>query len=290
MKQKIILTIIFLLYLLIILKVTSLSVVNHKLYTDLANNNIHKKIYIKPIRGIIYDTNNNPIAYNELRFALLLKPHLKNNELNNTVKFINKYISIDTKKIIKTYKKQNSWYNHTYINVLDYIEYNKIYPYFPTLIQNKNIKIESDYLRIYPQKEILSHILGYVGKANQQQINKTPELQYIKITGKSGIEKEYNKELTGKLGYINVIVNAKNKIIKKLGEVKPVSHNITLNINTKLQQFIYNLFKKSNKKGTIIVMNVKGQIIAMVNYPSYDNNLFVQGISTKKWNKTLSLF
>jgi penicillin-binding protein 2 len=287
MKQKIILTIIFLLYSLVIIKVTSLSVINHKLYTDLANSNIHKKIYIKPIRGIIYDTNNNPIAYNELRFSLLLKPHLKNSELNDTVAFINKYINIDTKKIIKTYKKQNSWYNHKYIDVLDYIEYNKIYPYFPTLIQNKNIKIESDYLRIYPKKEILSHILGYVGKANQQQINKSPELQYIKITGKSGIEKEYNKKLTGKLGYIDVIVNARNKIIKQIKKVKPVSHNITLNIDTKLQQFIYNLFKKSNKKGTIIVMNVKGQIIAMVNYPSYDNNLFVKGISTKKWNKLL---
>jgi penicillin-binding protein 2 len=109
MKQKIILTIIFLLYSLVIIKVTSLSVINHKLYTDLANSNIHKKIYIKPIRGIIYDTNNNPIAYNELRFSLLLKPHLKNSELNDTVAFINKYINIDTKKIIKTYKKQNSW-------------------------------------------------------------------------------------------------------------------------------------------------------------------------------------
>jgi penicillin-binding protein 2 len=148
-------------------------------------------------------------------------------------------------------------------------------------------KKESDYLRIYPQKEILSHILGYVGKANQKEISKNPELKYIKITGKNGIEKEYNKELTGTLGYINVIVNAKNKIIKKLNEVKPTTHNITLNIDTKLQKFIFNLFKKSHKKGTIIVMDTKGRIISMINYPSYDNNLFVKGISTKEWQKLI---
>jgi penicillin-binding protein 2 len=287
MRQKIILTLIFLLYLLIILRVTDLSIINHKLYTDLANNNIHKRIYIKPIRGIIYDINHNPIAYNELRFSLLLKPHLKNIELNKTINFINNYIKIDENKIFKNYKKQNSWYNHQYIDVIDYIKYKNIYPYFPTLIQNKNIKIESDYLRIYPKKEILSHILGYVGKANQKEISKNPELKYIKITGKNGIEKDYNKELTGTLGYINVIVNAKNKIIKKLNEVKPTTHNITLNIDTKLQKFIFNLFKKSHKKGTIIVMDTKGRIISMINYPSYDNNLFVKGISTKEWQKLI---
>ena len=84
--------------------------------------------------------------------------------------------------------------------------------------------------------------MGYVGKANRKQIDKNPELQYIKITGKNGIEKEYNKELTGKLGYINVIVNARNKIIKKINEVKPVTHNLVLNIDVPLQKFIFNFF------------------------------------------------
>jgi penicillin-binding protein 2 len=287
MRKKVILTIIFLLYLLIIIRVADLAVINHKFYTNLANNNIHKKIYLKPIRGIIYDSSHNPIAYNELRFSLLLKPHLKDIELNKTISFINNYIKINKNKIFRNYKKQNSWYNHQFIDVLDYIKYSDIYTYFPILIQNKNIKIESDYLRIYPQKEILSHILGYVGKANQKEISKNPQLKYIKITGKNGIEKEYNKELTGTLGYINVIVNAKNKIIKKLNEVKPTTHNLTLNIDIQLQKFIFNLFKKSNKKGTIIVMDIKGRIISMVNYPSYDNNLFVKGISTKKWQKLI---
>jgi penicillin-binding protein 2 len=283
MRLKIILYLIFFFYLIIVIKVIDLSISNHDFYSKLAQNNIHKKIYIKPIRGIIYDINNKPIAYNELRFSLLLKPHLKNDKLNETIKFINKYITINSNKLIKTYKKQNSWYNHKYIEVLNYIEYNKIYPYIPILIQNQNLKIESDYLRIYPQKNILSHILGYVGKANQTEINQNPELKYIKITGKNGIEKAYNKELTGKLGYINVIINAKNKIIKKINEIKPTIHNLTLNIDTELQTFIFNLFKKEHKNGTIIVMDIKGRIISMVNYPSYDNNLFVKGISTKEW-------
>ena len=287
MKLKIILFTIFIFYMIIAFRVYILSVVSHNHYSTLAKNNIHKKIYIKPIRGIIYDTKHTPIAYNELRFSILIKPHLKSNELNNTLYFINKYLPIKIKKLSILYKKQNSAYNHKYISILEYLEYKKIIPIMPILKHNQNIKIESDYLRIYPFKEKLSHILGYVGKANQKEIDKNPSLKYIKITGKNGIEKEYNTFLTGKLGYKNVIVNARNKIIKELNITKPISSNIVLNIDTKLQSFIYNMLKKEKKKGSIIVMKTTGEIVAMINYPSYDNNLFVKGISIKKWNKLI---
>ena len=287
MRLRIILILIFIFYIIIALRVYMLSVTSNNYYELLANNNIHKTIYLKPTRGIIYDTNNIPIAYNELRFSILIKPHLKSNDLNNTLFFIKKYLDINIKKLIKNYKKQNSPYNHNFIPILEYIEYNKIIPIMPILTQNQNIKIDSDYLRIYPFKEKLSHILGYVGKANKKEIEKNPDLKYIKLTGKNGIEKQYNKELTGKLGFKNVIVNAKNKIIKELNITKPKSSNIELNIDTNLQTFIYKLLKKHHKKGSIVVMKTTGEVIAIVNYPSYDDNLFVRGISTKEWQKLI---
>jgi len=287
MRLKIILFFIFIGYLIIAFKVYILTVVSHKYYENLANNNIHKKIYLKPIRGIIYDSNHIPIAYNELKFSMSLKPHLKSKELNNTLKFIAKYMDINNSKLYKIYQRQNSVYNHNYIPILEYLNYNKTISIIPDLSQNKNIKIESNYLRTYPYKDRLSHILGYVGKASQKDIKKNPELRYIKITGKNGIEKYYNKVLTGQLGYKNVIVNARNQIIKELNITKPKSTNIQLNVNTKLQDFIYNLLKKENKKGSIVVMKTTGEIVAIVNYPSYDNNLFVKGISVKAWQKLI---
>jgi penicillin-binding protein 2 len=287
MRLKVILFFIFLLYLVILGKVYLISIASHNYYDLLSSNNIHKKIYLKPVRGIIYDSNHIPIAYNELRFSLLLKPHLKEKELNQTLQFLSKYVDID-EKVFKNYKKQNSVYNHNYIPILEYIKYNKLFNVFPLLLQNKNIKIESDYLRIYPFKEKLSHILGYVGKANQKEIDKNPSLKYIKITGKNGIEKSYNKELTGKLGYKEVIVNARNKIIKELNVTYPKSSNIELNIDSRLQTYIFNLLKKENKKGSIVVMKTTGEVVAIVNYPSYDDNLFVRGISTKEWKKLIN--
>jgi len=288
MKLKIILFVIFSLYLVILFKVYRISIVSHTYYQNLASENIHKKIYLKPIRGIIYDSDNNPVAYNQLKFALLLKPHLKDKELNKTLKFISNYIDINTTKKYKIYKRNNSIYNHDYISIDDYLDYKKTIKAIPTLTQNKNIKIESTYLRIYPDKDILSHILGYVGKANQKEVNKNHTLKYIKITGKSGIEKYYNNYLMGKLGIKNVIVNSKNQIIREINTTNPTSSNIKLNINTKLQKFIYNMFKKEHKKGSIVVMKTNGEIVAMVDYPSYDNNIFVKGISYKEWKKLIS--
>jgi len=213
---------------------------------------------------------------------------LKQKELKETLNFVKKYLNkIDVEKLIVKYKKSDSWYNHDYLPLIEYIKYDEIYPYFPVLSQNQNIKISSDYLRIYPKKEILSHILGYVGKASHKDIEKNPFLKYIKITGKSGVEKSYNQYLTGELGYKEVIVDAKNKIIKLLKKVNPKTEDITLNIDSNLQKFIFNLFKRQHKKGSVVVMDVKGHIIAMVNYPSYDNNLFVRGISVKAWNKLI---
>jgi len=287
MRLKIILFLIFSFYLAILARVYYISIYSHNKYSKLAQENIHKKIYLKPTRGIIYDTNHIPIAYNELRFSLLLKPHLKKQQLNDTLNFINKYLEIDKSKLAKIYNKQNSIYNHKYIAVLEYIDYKKLLDVMPVLIQHSNIKIEPDYLRIYPFKEKLSHIIGYVGKANLKDIRQNPELKYIKITGKNGIEKSYNKELTGKLGVKNVIVNAKNQIIKEINITKPVSSNIELNVDSKLQSYIFDLLKKQNKRGSVIVMKVTGEVIAMVNYPSYDDNLFVRGISTKEWNKLI---
>ncbi len=287
MRLKIILFFMFLLYLVIIAKVYLVSIKNHNLYTQLSSKNIHKKIYIKPTRGIIYDSNNIPIAYNQLKFSILLKPHLTTKELNSTLSYINKYLNINIPTLYKKYTKQNSIYNHQFIPIIEYGDYQKIFHIFPVLINHPFIKIESNYLRIYPYKEILSHIIGYVGKANQKDISQNPILKIVKITGKNGIEKSYNRYLIGKLGYKNVIVNAKNKIIKELNTTQPTSSNITLNIDSKLQTFIYNLFKKEKKKGTIIVMKTSGEIVAMVNYPSYNNNLFVKGISQKEWEKLI---
>jgi penicillin-binding protein 2 len=287
-RSKIIIAFIFLFFLILIYRVYNLSIISYEKYNKLANLNKEKTISIPPIRGIIFDSNNKPVAFNQLRFNLAISPHLKLEKLKEKIDFLKTLLpDINETKLIKTYKIYNSPYNHKPITIIEYLNENTIYKIEPFLSCDEDFFIIPSYLRKYPYKNIMSNILGYVSRATVNDLKKNSVISLTQISGKRGIEKYYDNILQGIPGEKKVIVNAKNIILKILYVKNPISHNITLTIDSNLQSFIYNLLKKENKKGAVVVMKLNGEILALVSYPSYDDNLFVKGISTKKWNKLL---
>ena len=288
MRIKIVLSIIFLFYVILIYRVYDLSVISNKKYTKLSLKNKYKEILITPVRGVIYDRTSKPLAYNELRFDIALKPHLKRSEVLEALNDIKETLNdVNILKLYKIYKKENSPYNHKPIVLLQYLKEDLIYKIQPFLSLNENIIIAPNYLRMYPYKEILSNVLGYVSKANVKDLQRNKTIELTQISGKRGIEKYYDDILQGIPGKKNVIVNAKNEILKEISFKKPVSHSLVLSIDTSLQKYIFNMLKKENKKGAVVVMKTNGEILALVTYPSFDNNLFVKGIDYKTWNKLI---
>lgn len=289
MRSKIVISVICLFFLLLIYRVYDLSIVSYDKYNKLAIENKEKIIPIAPIRGIIFDRNNKPVAYNELRFNLALSPHLKDSVLKEKIDFLKTLLpDVNETKLIKTYKIYNSPYNHNPITLIEYLDENTIYKIEPFLSMDEDFFIIPSYLRKYPYKNVMSNILGYVSRANVEDLRKNNVISLTQISGKRGIEKYYDNVLQGEAGEKRVVVNARNIILKTLYIKKPVSHNITLSVDTNLQSFIYNLLKKENKKGAVVVMRLNGEVLALVSYPSYNDNLFVKGISTDKWHKLLS--
>ena len=286
MRTNIVIGFIFVLFSILIYRVYDLSVLSYQEYNELSKKNITKIIPIPPVRGIIYDRENNPIAINELRFNLTIKAHLKDNELNETLKNIKELIpDANVTKMYRIYKKENSPYNNKNISVLTYLNEDEVYKVEPILSQDENINFEPTYLRKYPNKIYLSNILGYVSKANKDDLKRNRVITYTQISGKRGVERFYDDILQGELGEKKVLVNAKNQILKVLYVKKPKTHKLILSVDTKLQKFIYDLLVKENKKGAVIVMRTNGEILALVSVPGYDNNLFVKGISYKDWNE-----
>ncbi|QCT94760.1 penicillin-binding protein 2 [Caminibacter mediatlanticus TB-2] len=286
MRTNIVIIVIFLFFSVIIYRVYNLSIVSYQEYNKLSQKNMTKTIPIPPVRGIIYDRDNNPVALNELRFNLTIKPHLKENELNQTLQNIIALIpDSNLSKMYQEYKKNNSPYNNKNIPILTYLPEDLVYKIEPILSQDGNIRFEPTYLRKYPYKFYLSNVLGYVSKANKKDLQRNKVITYTQISGKRGVERYYDNILQGSLGEKKVIVNARNKILKVLDIKEPISHKIILSIDTKLQKFIYDLLESENKKGAVVVMRTNGEILALVSVPSYDNNLFVKGISYKKWNE-----
>ena len=285
MRTKIILSVIIFLFSVLIYRVYKLSVLSFQKYDTLSRRNYIKQIPLAPVRGIIFDRNGTPIALNQLRFNLALKAHLSEKELNNTIDDISEIMHINKQNLYLTYKKFNSPYNNKDIPVIMYLNQDEVYKIEPILSLNPDISFEITYMRYYPYKIYLSNILGYVSRANKTDLQRNPVIEYTQVSGKRGVEKYYDDILQGNLGYEKVLVNAKNRILKILKTVPSKSHNIKLSIDIDLQKTIYKVMSKEKKRGAVVVMRTNGEILALVSVPSYDNNLFVKGISYKKWNK-----
>ena len=289
MKIKFILFMFISIWLALIVRVFSLAIESNTYYEKLSQNNTIKTEKIAPVRGEIVDNKNKPIAINKLGFKIQLKPHLtqkKNQKIFD--KEINNIISLlpdlDPKKLIKIYKKYDSYYNHDFIDIIDFISYDKMMPIYTKLNLRKNIKIIPAPKRYYPYGEIAAHTIGYVSRANTKDIKDDNLLKLIGYVGKIGIERYYNNYLQGEAGSKKIKVNANNQVIEKLSHEKAKEdRKLTLNIDIELQKYISSLFTK--KAGAVVVMNVDGSILSASSFPEYNLNTFVSGVSFKKWKQ-----
>lgn len=156
----------------------------------------------------------------------------------------------------------------------------------------KNLEIDS--LREYPYKDSFAHVVGYIGQISPEELSESQFASYHSndIIGKSGIEQEYESKLKGTDGRQLYEVDARGQTVRKLGEDDPIpGQNITLTLDSKLQQAVYDA-TKDVKKGAVIVSNPNGEILAMISRPTFDPNLFTMGqgykISTSSSYLTLS--
>lgn len=141
--------------------------------------------------------------------------------------------------------------------------------------------------RYYSQGETLAHLLGYVARANEDELNKDPELQLGDNVGKQGIELVLERRLRGTKGLEEFEVDASGRILSSRIVAQPVKgEDLTLSISLRLQEAATRALQ--GRAGAIVVMEAgTGQILAQVSLPTYDPNEFVVGISHAKWKELL---
>ena len=292
MKIKFIILVFVSVWLALIVRVFFLAVESNSYYSRLSQQNTIKHEKIAPVRGEIVDLKNRPIAINKLGFKVQLAPHLRTkkhkNEFEEEIALLVKLLpSLDKEKIIKNYKKKDSFYNHNFIDVVQFIPYEEMMPVYSVLNLRQNMKIVPAPKRYYPYKNIAAHMIGYVARANKKDIDKNPVLELIGYTGKTGIEKYYNNYLQGTPGEREIKVNANNQEIEELMYKSPVEdRKLTLSMDIELQKYISSLFL--GRVGAYVVMKVDGSILAAGSFPNYDLNIFVSGMSYKMYNKLSS--
>ncbi|MCL6096301.1 MAG: penicillin-binding protein 2 [Patescibacteria group bacterium] len=148
-----------------------------------------------------------------------------------------------------------------------------------SLIAKGNKNLEVDSLREYPYKDVLAHVLGYIGQISKDELSDSKYWSYSsgELIGKSGIEQEYESKLRGIDGKQLVEIDASGNPVRKLGQSDPIpGKDITLTIDINLQKAVFEA-TKDVKKGAVIVSTLKGEILALVSRPSFDPNLFTLG-------------
>lgn len=141
--------------------------------------------------------------------------------------------------------------------------------------------------RQYPLEEATTHLLGYVGPINSEELKQKAFKGYKKdaIVGKKGIEKLYDKDLQNKDGYRVTIIDDNNKVIDTLiKKKKKDGKDIKLTIDSRVQKSIYNNMKDDYGSGTAIHPQT-GELLALVSTPSYDVYPFMNGMSDEDYKK-----
>ncbi|EAK7820246.1 TPA: penicillin-binding protein 2 [Campylobacter jejuni] len=290
MRMRLVVGFILLFFIFLLSRVYYLSIKSNVYYEELAKQNAIKTEFLPPVRGQITDRNGTLLAINDLGFSISIKPYLSIKKLNKGIldkelsELTNLFPDLNASKLAEIYKRNDSYYNQDFIKVVDFIPYDEIIPHYSELNLNKTIKIDPVVKRKYPFGKLASHIIGYVGKANLQDVQENEIAKLSNYTGKSGIERYYNDILQGEKGTRVYKVNALNQEVEQLSYTPAMSNDIELTIDIELQSYLTSLFE--GNAGAAIIMNVNdGSILAAGSFPEYDLNPFVTGISFKDWDE-----
>ncbi|ENV8235175.1 penicillin-binding protein 2 [Campylobacter jejuni] len=290
MRMRLVVGFILLFFIFLLSRVYYLSIKSNVYYEELAKQNAIKTEFLPPIRGQITDRNGTLLAINDLGFSISIKPYLNIKKSNKGIldkelsELTNLFPDLNASKLAEIYKRNDSYYNQDFIKVVDFIPYDEIILHYSELNLNKTIKIDPVVKRKYPFGKLASHIIGYVGKANLQDIQENEIAKLSNYTGKSGIERYYNDILQGEKGTRVYKVNALNQEVEQLSYTPAKSNDIELTIDIELQSYLTSLFE--GNAGAAIIMNVNdGSILAAGSFPEYDLNPFVTGISFKDWDE-----
>ncbi|ECP7241985.1 penicillin-binding protein 2 [Campylobacter jejuni] len=290
MRMRLVVGFILLFFIFLLSRVYYLSIKSNVYYEELAKQNAIKTEFLAPVRGQITDRNGTLLAINDLGFSISIKPYLSIKKSNKGIldkelsELTNLFPDLNASKLAEIYKRNDSYYNQDFIKVVDFIPYDEIIPHYSELNLNKTIKIDPVVKRKYLFGKLASHIIGYVGKANLQDVQENEIAKLSNYTGKSGIERYYNDILQGEKGTRVYKVNALNQEVEQLSYTPAKSNDIELTIDIELQSYLTSLFE--GNAGAAIIMNVNdGSILAAGSFPEYDLNPFVTGISFKDWDE-----
>lgn len=259
-------------------------------YQTLAENNRISLVPIVPNRGLILDKNGVVLAHNFFVYTLEITPS-KVEDLEATITDISQFVEISAldRKRFNKFKAQSRNFEsipiRTHLNEVEAAKFAVNHYRMP------GVEIKSRLFRHYPLGKQGAHMIGYIGRINDKDLTAlaaSGEVSNYKGSdhiGKSGVEQFYEVQLHGKTGFQQVEIDADGHAVRILSSQPPIpGDNLILAADSKLQAIAEEAFE--DYRGALVAINPKtGEVLTYVSQPSFDLNLFVDGIDFDNWRQ-----
>lgn len=270
---------------LVIIRLVFLQVINHQHYTTLSHNNRVDIQPLAPTRGLIYDRNGILLAENQPSYTLEIIPE-RVEDMEATLADIRELVSISETDLQRFHQslRRKRRFEETLLRLR--LSDDEVARIAANRHRLPGVEIRSRLSRSYPLESLFAHTVGYVGRIDEQELQQLDTSNYAATShiGKNGIEKTYEKELHGQVGFQQVETNARGRVIRILERTPPVpGHTLHLHLDADLQKVAEDAF--AGEQGALVAIDPNtGGVLAMLSLPSFNPNLFVNGIDQASYS------
>ncbi|MBO6565109.1 MAG: penicillin-binding protein 2 [Pseudomonadales bacterium] len=257
-----------------------LQIVQYDIYATLSDKNRIQVQPLPPIRGLIYDRNGELLAENSPSFNLALTPE-RVEDMDETLATLRRVLQLSDEEIQafgKRLKRRQRPFESVPLRFK--LTQEEIARFSVDRHAMPGVEVEARLVRHYPKGELMVHAVGSVRRINERDARRLDPVAYSGTDhiGKIGIERFYESDLLGSVGYQQVEIDARGRVMKILeSDLPSPGKDLVLHVDSSLQQAASDAL--GDRRGTIVAIEPEtGGILAMVSKPGYDPNLFVTGI------------
>ena len=274
------------------LRLVTLQVLRHERLSEQAESNRTTIVPVVPHRGWILDRNGVVLASNYSAYTLEITPvETGSDNMDELIAELAKIVLIEPRDIRRFKKLLGESKNFESIPLRSRLNDEEVARLTAQRYRFPGVEIQARLFRSYPLGETASHVVGYIGRINQQEKEMLADMEpgiqanykgtdYI---GKLGIEQSFEKNLHGQAGVEQVETSAGGRATRQLGatQAKP-GDNIVLSIDIKLQKMVEDMF--GDRRGALVAIDPNsGEVLAFVSKPTFDPNLFVEGVPSRMY-------
>ncbi len=275
-------------FLMVAARLVYLQVIRHEDLLEQAENNRTAILPVVPNRGLILDRNGIVLATNYSAYTLEIMPS-KVSDLEQTIEDLAQVLDISPRDRKRFKKLREEAKNFESIPLRSRLSDAEVARFAVQRYRFPGVEIKARLFRNYPYGELASHVIGYIGRINTSEKEKlddsedAPNYRGTEYIGKLGVEQSFETQLHGLTGVDSMETSAGGRATRRLANQPSTPGNtVKLAIDIKLQHLVEELF--GERRGALVAIDPKtGEVLAFVSKPTFDPNLFVEGIDSENW-------